>query len=139
MTSYTLRDDGGSTETIEATDLDDAREQAQEWAEGGEWNLDAGPAHIDVRIELDGETVDCVTVHLEQTAPPCGDRSSKRAHEWTPQQSGCAENPGVHGHDGGVRIYEVCSHCGQERVTDTAATDHSGRSCEEVTYPTREA
>lgn len=136
-TTYTLRDDGGSTEEIEATDLDDAREQAIEWAEGGEWNLDEGPAHIDVRIEQDGETVDCVTVHLEQTAPKCVD---KHDHDWGSPISvvgGIDENPGVWGHGGGVTITTCCLRCGAKRVVDTAATDGSGRTCEEVTYDAR--
>ena len=32
-----------------------------------------------------------------------------------------AEDPGVHGHGGGVLITEVCRHCGCKRTTDTWA------------------
>jgi hypothetical protein len=134
---YTLRDDGGSTEEITATDLDDAREQAREWVADGEWNLDEGPAHIDVRIERGGETVDTITVHLEQNPPKC---EGKHEHDWASPLSvvgGISENPGVWGHGGGVTISSCCTRCGAKRIVDTAATDSSGRTCEETRYEAR--
>jgi hypothetical protein len=36
---------------------------------------------------------------------------------------GLKESPGVVGHGGGVRITEVCRHCGVRRITDTWATN----------------
>ena len=57
-----------------------------------------------------------VTHH--QDAPNCADDT----HAWVSPHAvvgGLKENPGVFGHGGGVRITEVCRHCGVYRITDT--------------------
>lgn len=52
-------------------------------------------------------------------APKC---ASGGRHKWTREHAivgGLRENPGVHGHGGGVVIYEACARCGCARITDT--------------------
>ena len=81
-----------------------------------------GTIWIDVRVvcdETDEEGSD--TVQIDAPEPTCegGD-----AHEWqSPHEvvGGVEENPGVHGHGGGVIVRAVCAHCGIYRVTDTWA------------------
>lgn len=47
---------------------------------------------------------------LEAIAPPC---SCDEGHLWRRRLTGCKENPGVHGIDGGAIItVEICLHCG---------------------------
>jgi hypothetical protein len=58
--------------------------------------------------------------------PPDEPKCSSGAHAWcSPYEllGGLKENPGVFGHEGGVRIKEVCKHCGTRRLTDTWATN----------------
>jgi len=56
-------------------------------------------------------------------------------HDWHPTQSGCAENPGVHGSDhGGVSISTTCAICGAVRVEDTGATDDHGEVCTRIEF-----
>ncbi len=61
---------------------------------------------------------------IDPQEPPCCDDGE---HEWaSPHEivGGCAENPGVFGHGGGVIIRECCTRCGCARVTDTWAHCH---------------
>jgi hypothetical protein len=68
---------------------------------------------------------------LELVPPDC---IEGQEHKWEPEQSGCAENPGVFGNGGGVIIVEICAHCGCKKITDTWADDGSGGHREEVRY-----
>ncbi len=72
---------------------------------------------------------------LELSPPDCID---DHQHQWAPEQSGCAENPGVFGHGGGVVITEICEHCGTKKITDTWADDGSGGHRVEVRYSAAE-
>jgi len=48
-------------------------------------------------------------------------------HEWcSPHEvvGGCESNPGVWGSGAGVRITEVCRHCGMYRITETHGQSH---------------
>lgn len=63
------------------------------------------------------------TTEIEPEEPDC---TRGEVHEWCSPHSvlgGCAENPGVQGHGGGVVITKICRHCGTYRVTDTWAQD----------------
>jgi hypothetical protein len=64
-------------------------------------------------------------IAIEPDVPAC---SSTDGHAWhSPLEivGGCRENPGVFGSGGGVRVVEVCRHCGVLREYDTWATDRS--------------
>ena len=124
MTTYELSD-GNSRETIEARDLKDARRQAEAWVRAGDWNEPEQTIWINVLIFEDGERVDSVTVAIDPTEPAC---SGYEDHDWRAPHAlvgGLKENPGVHGHGGGVVIAEVCVRCGCKRTTDTWAQDRS--------------
>lgn len=60
------------------------------------------------------------TIEINPTEPDC----CGGEHKWASPHSvvgGLKENPGVHGHGGGVIVTEVCRHCGCYQVTDTWA------------------
>lgn len=77
---------------------------------------------VDVRVTCEATEEEATdTVQLQQQrAPFCKPRHK---HSWSPdkEKGGLDENPGVFGHGGGVLIYEVCSHCGMRKCTDTWA------------------
>lgn len=73
-----------------------------------------------VRLQIDREWR---SIAIEPDEPEC---SGREGHDWqSPIEvvGGVKENPGVHGHGGGVIITEVCAHCGRYRITDTWAQD----------------
>lgn len=87
-----------------------------------------------VRNTATGEE-DRETVTLEPDEPEC----SEPNHDWQSPYDllgGCAENPGVWGHGGGVIMREVCAHCGVYRITDTWAQrrDTGEQGLVETTY-----
>jgi hypothetical protein len=109
---YTLRDDAGSEEEIEAGSLSEARNAARNWVRGGDWNAPTSTIWVDVRIDdEDGDAVDRITVSVDPAEPKCEDHED---HEW--------KEIGLQGHGGGVVYRERCAHgCGWERVIDTWA------------------
>jgi len=133
MTTYTMVEDGNNAwEIIHATDLQDAKQQLQEWAAGADWNQDEPDAStIQVDYALyegrwepgeDGDPVYEYTHTYDPTPPPC----TGTEHEWeatVEQEGGLEENPGVWGHGGGVVIHDHCRHCGTRRTRDTWAQD----------------
>jgi hypothetical protein len=129
MRTYALRDaESGVTEKITAASLNEARQQAEEWARQGDYNLDDGDETIWVRVYIlneDGENVESVKVAIDPPAPKCVD-GQRDSHDWqSPHEivGGIAENPGVWGHGGGVTVTECCVRCGCGRETDTWAQD----------------
>jgi hypothetical protein len=121
--------DGEYRENIEAESLDDARKQAEEWVEGGDWNIDELEETFWVQVSIAeeyGNIVDEFKVAIDPVMPECNHLSSK--HNWQSPidlVGGCEENPGVFGHGGGVFITEVCLRCGCERTIDTWAQDRT--------------
>ena len=123
--TYTLRDRDGSEEDIEAVDMAAAKVAAREWAEGGDWNEPDGTIWIYVSIVGEAGDEGSISVAVNPKEPRC---DGEHDHDWQSPHAivgGLEENPGVHGHGGGVIITEVCMHCGCERVTDTWAQDMS--------------
>lgn len=60
------------------------------------------------------------SIAIDPDEPEC----SAEEHDWQrPIEivGGLAENPGVFGHGGGVRILEICANCGIKKRTDTWA------------------
>lgn len=99
---------------------------------------------IDIRVREtcgDGEPdedaeAELCTVTLDPPEPDCAEGED---HDWcSPIElvGGCEENPGVHGHGGGVTIHSVCRHCGAHRHTDTWAQrpDTGEQGLESVRY-----
>lgn len=122
-------DDGNAEVTFECDSGEDA---AKMYVDGGDWGQPDSTMWVTVwtwreGIDSDGDYVrveeDSYKIAIDPDEPDCthGD-----GHEWdSPIEivGGIKENPGVWGHGGGVKITEVCLHCGCERVTNTWAQD----------------
>lgn len=106
-----------------------AREAAQQYVDGGDYGSEESktkwvkvwvwPAAGDRR-----EDAQSYRIEITPTEPEC----FAGEHDWQSPHSivgGIRENPGVHGHGGGVVISECCMHCGCQRITDTWAQDSS--------------
>jgi hypothetical protein len=126
MAKYRVQDEG-TGDDFEAADDDAALAHGEEWLRGGSWDrsetlfLEAEVVQLDDEGDYK-ETLGFVRVVLPPDEPKC----SSGAHAWcSPYEllGGLKENPGVFGHEGGVRIKEVCKHCGTCRLTDTWATN----------------
>ena len=106
-----------------------AEEAAREYVDGGEWENSSETWWIDIECtplgddgEFDPYTVESetVTIEVEPEEPEC----TEADHDWcSPLEvvGGIESNPGAWGHGGGVKITEVCRHCGAYRITDTWA------------------
>jgi hypothetical protein len=136
MSKY-LCDDGNAEIEISA---DSAQEAAQEYVDGGSWGNDGETQFIDVyvqEIDADGDEVgdrECITITIEPGEPVC---VADHEHDWqSPHKvvGGLEENPGVHGHGGGVIIRKVCAHCGVDRITDTWANHGAQQGFESTRY-----
>ena len=132
---YSLIDgESGVSETVMCATDKEARAAAHDWANDGAYLDDLETTiWVEVRIarETDaGYTVgaggsrsheeESITVQIDPEEPAC----TESAHDWqSPIElvGGIAENPGVWGHGGGVKINEACIHCGCGKTTDTWA------------------
>lgn len=120
---------GACGDDFDATDDDAALEYGEEWLRSGDWGKNRSEtlfleAEV-VQLHDDGqfkETLGHIRVALQPDEPKC----SAGSHAWcSPHElvGGLKDNPGVFGSGGGVRIKEVCRHCGTCRLTDTWATN----------------
>ena len=119
---------GTHTEIIDASDIDDAREQAEEllrdWVAEGEYGIDG--AMVDARwtlLDMDGNQIDdgSITVEIE----PDEDEICRRAggdpsceHDWdNSDEGGCDQNPGWW-NVGGDRLVRSarCTRCSIRRI-----------------------
>jgi len=86
-------------------------------------------------VDEDGDEI---KVEIQPKPPKCErDYDEWPNHDWqSPQEvvGGLDENPGVYGSNGGVKVTEVCSHCGKYKITDTGATDHTGQTFTSIRY-----
>jgi len=124
MAKYRVQDSGYG-EDFEAADEDAAFAYAKEWLRSGDWYR-SHTIWLDATVfAYDGDTEErlgSVTVSLPPDEPTCVDEE----HVWcSPYEllGGVKENPGVWGSGGGVRIKEVCKHCGAYKLVDTWATN----------------
>lgn len=137
--TYVLRDGDGSEEHIEAVDMASARLAARTWVEGGDWGEPESTIWIRVSIACSSGDEESISIAVDPKEPRCdGDGE----HDWQAPHAlvgGSRENPGVHGHGGGVIITEVCLHCGCERVRATWSQDTSTgeEGLESVAYEPR--
>ncbi len=117
---WELREEGFAYVAITASSAEEALEVAVDNCDRANYPDSVGTLFIDVSVECEetGER-DSKTVTLEPDEPDC---ARGHEHDWQSPHAlvgGLEENPGVHGHGGGVIIAEVCPHCGCKRVTDT--------------------
>jgi len=123
---WILREEGYDYAEVEASSMQEALEIACDGVDRGNYSDAEGTIWIgvSVRCELTGEE-DSATVTCEPEEPSC---DAGDDHDWQSPHAlvgGLEENPGVHGHGGGVIIDEVCVLCGCGRTTDTWAQDRS--------------
>lgn len=94
-------------------------------------------------VWVSGKAVDALTDEtvgeFEEAVEPDEPECSEDEHDWRSPHDvvgGVEENPGVHGHGGGVVIHEVCRHCGCHKITDTWAQrmDTGEQGLTSVTY-----
>lgn len=128
MPSFIIRDAiSGLRHGVDVDTIDAAKAAAHEWQHDGYCGEpSASTFWVDtyiIEVGPDGaeETVATVTTAIDPSEPDC----TEKAHDWqSPHEivGGLKENPGVWGNGGGVRIVEVCMHCGCRRETNTWAT-----------------
>ena len=90
---------------------------------------------------LDTDNYDAIhegTITIHPTEPTCDD---DRGHNWDARQDiegGLAENPGVWGHSGGVKINEHCTRCNATKSKDTWAqrSDTGEQGLTSISYGT---
>lgn len=109
-------------QTVTASSAEEALETARDNVSRGNYSGSTGTLWVNVRVTCpETSESDSDTVTLDEEEPDCEDGET---HEWLSPHclvGGLKENPGVHGHGGGVIITEVCLRCGTKRVTDTWA------------------
>ncbi len=133
--SIRYRDSSGVTTTITSTP-DQLDEAVENDVRSGDWSTDDSPCYVDIEVTCVDGYEERRTITIEVPEPECTDAHE---HDWcSPLElvGGCADNPGVWGHGGGVIIHEVCSHCGTHRRTDTWAQrmDTGEQGLTEVSY-----
>ena len=123
MARYEMREDSGASEIIEAESIEDAMQQAREWAAEGSYE-----ERVMVRVSVhevdedgewlsDGESDSDEVAAGPEPKPPATDCGTEdEDHDWQrPQElvGGLNENPGVFS-TGGTRLdfHEVCARCG---------------------------
>lgn len=124
MSTNTIYADDGSYE-VEYEGLT-ASEAAQKYVDEGSWGENASTVWVSVlsyRKDSDGDIYDQEdhTIAIDPQEPDC---VVGEEHDWRAPFSllgGLKENPGVHGHGGGVICKEVCAHCGAYKITDSWA------------------
>ena len=123
MNRYKLCEEGCWYDVVEAPSLEAALKIAVGNARGSNYGEPAETIWIDVRAQSkdNADDEDTATVALHPREPGCTDH---RDHDWRSPiciVGGNRENPGVIGHGGGVKIHEVCRHCGTHMHTNTWA------------------
>lgn len=127
---YALVDnDGGIVKKIKATCDDGAKLLAIKWMREG-YSTDGETYWVKVQVFSGWHSQNSATriathkVAIHPQEPEC----TKKQHKWiAPHEvvGGLEDNPGVWGHGGGVRIHDLCKHCGVHRHVDTWAQDRS--------------
>lgn len=144
---WTVRDvASGVTHVFMSAALNWAQDTAIEWAEGGDYDLSAGPVYVDLRLAMEtddgyesgrgSDDEEQLTAVVASKEPSC---SHDDGHDWQSPHvivGGIEENPGVWGKGGGVIISECCMRCGCKRTTDTWAQrmDTGEQGLTEVSY-----
>jgi hypothetical protein len=110
LKTYLADDGSGQIEVIAET----AADAAQQYVDGTDWGATTKTTWVNVYITDPAEPDEHPEMHkvaIDPAEPGCHEPE----HEY--------RQTGVSGHGGGVRIHEVCPHCGTRRITDTWAQD----------------
>jgi hypothetical protein len=122
--TYRVTDGNGEIE-IEA---ESARAACAACADSGDWGSEAKTTWVSfvarkVKVDEEGSAEGETERHTIEVPPTVADCWAGE-HDWVSPLSvvgGVAENPGVIGHGGGVKITKVCCYCGRYRIEDTWA------------------
>lgn len=122
--AYIVRDDNASwTITSRPSTL---ATEVEKSVSAGDWGGEGSASWVwsgDAVCEITGES-ERFAVPFAAVAPPC---RTGRDHDWqAPHEvvGGLVENPGVFGGDnGGIRVIEVCAHCGRYKIVETRKTN----------------
>lgn len=143
MSSFKIFDNGDESD-LNADNWKDAFKEAREFMKDGytaekstEWY-----DYIITEYDDDGEEIrrEDRTITIDPQEPDCEfEGETFKEHEWvSPHEivGGLEENPGVHGHGGGVVFYEFCKHCGLQLKTDSWAQrpDNGQQGLHSVSY-----
>lgn len=124
LRTYEYHEEGGHSETLDADDMDEAVEMAEELCRGGSWGDEGASVRVWVTEEdATGEETDRrdLTVEIE----PDHDTMIRRAggdpdcdHDWTSEgEGGCDQNPGVWSTGGtSMSFASHCRTCGLHRT-----------------------
>jgi hypothetical protein len=121
--TYRVTDGNGESE-IEA---ESARAACQKWVDTGDYGSGDKTTWVTCVVRQDKDEEGSAEGETERhtiEVPPTVAECWAGEHDWVSPLSvvgGCAENPGVQGHGGGVKITEVCCYCGRYRIEDTWA------------------
>lgn len=148
--TYTYHEEGGHSEDIDASDMDEAVEMAREMARNGDWGHEGATVEVWVTEEdEDGEETDrkYITVEIEpdhehliheatrhDRERSCGD--SPDDHDWTSEgEGGCDSNPGVWA-TGGTSLHFAshCRACGLHRNLYTCGSQRNPGDHDRVEY-----
>jgi hypothetical protein len=118
--TYRVTDGNGEGE-IEA---ESARAACQKWVDTGDWGSGDKTTWVTCVVrQEEGSAEGGPEIHTIEV-PPTVAECWAGEHDWVSPLSvvgGVAENPGVIGHGGGVKITKVCCYCGRYRIEDTWA------------------
>jgi uncharacterized protein (TIGR02996 family) len=148
--TYTYHEEGGYSVPLDAGDMDEALEMAEDLAREGDWGEDG--ASVDVWVTEEnaaGEEMDRqeITVEIEpdhstlirkatrhDEGRSCGDDPDD--HDWTHQgEGGCDENPGVWSTGGtGMTFASHCRTCGLHRTEHHTGSQRNPGEHDTVEY-----
>lgn len=146
---YTYHEESGHSEALDAADMDEAVEMAEELARSGGWGDDGASVRVSVTEDEAGEETDRrdLTVEVEpnhraligRAAGDAGDRLcglSPDDHDWTSEgEGGCSENPGVWSTGGTSMLFAShCRTCGLRRREISVGSQRNPGDHDRVEY-----
>ena len=139
---YEIREDSGASEIIEADSLNDALDQARDWAADGSYQERVMVTVWATPLDRKGNRISCEAVSEEVEAGPEPEEpecAEGEEHDWcSPHEvvGGIKENPGVWSLGGtSMSFLTVCRHCGWYRtVLDRGSQRNPGELEEETSY-----
>lgn len=122
VVKYVYWEEGGYEQELDADDMDEAIELAEDLCQDGDWGIEGASVRVTVTEYTDGEETDSETVTVD--VEPDHDAMISRAggdvdcdHDWTGEgEGGLDENPGVWSTGGTSMLFvRHCRECGLKR------------------------
>lgn len=115
LREYDAQEDSGASTTIMACSLEEALEEARDWAADGDYDDVTETLWITVRVTGEDGSQDSTTATIDPEEPEC----TEDDHDWREGQA--------RANGGGVISTDTCETCGLRRTTDGWAQDDCGR------------